>query len=84
MTRDRRIREALSRARYARNHVDGIDRGGAPEQRGLGRGRLARALKRLCGKNPEVVADQILADMDEFSGGTPRFDDQTLIVLKVG
>jgi sigma-B regulation protein RsbU (phosphoserine phosphatase) len=48
-----------------------------------GRGHLSRALRRLCGKNPEVVADHILADLDEFANGTPRFDDQTLIVLKV-
>ena len=33
--------------------------------------------------HPEAVADEILADLDEFTGGAPTADDQTLIVLKV-
>jgi serine phosphatase RsbU (regulator of sigma subunit) len=44
---------------------------------------LARALRRVCGKGPEVVADAIFADLDQFASGVARFDDQTLIVLKV-
>lgn len=48
-----------------------------------GRGRLSRSIRRLCGNDPQTVADQILADLDEFSTGTRMYDDQTLVVLKV-
>jgi phosphoserine phosphatase RsbU/P len=64
-------------------YSDGITDQPNPKEEEYGRGHLARTLKRLCGKDPEVVADQILADLDEFADGAPRFDDQTLIVLKV-
>jgi sigma-B regulation protein RsbU (phosphoserine phosphatase) len=64
-------------------YSDGItDQPNASEEE-YGRGRLSSSLRRLCGKNPEVAADQILEDLDRFSDGAPRFDDQTLIVLKV-
>jgi sigma-B regulation protein RsbU (phosphoserine phosphatase) len=64
-------------------YSDGITDQPSPKEEEYGRGHLARSLRRLCGKAPEVVADQILADLDEFAAGAPRFDDQTLIVLKV-
>ncbi len=48
-----------------------------------GRGHLSRALRRLCGHDPETVASEILADLDEYSAGVPMADDQTLVVLKV-
>ena len=64
-------------------HSDGITDQPSPKEEEYGRSHLSRALRRLCGKDPEVVADQILADLDEFTNGAPRFDDQTLIVLKV-
>ncbi len=64
-------------------YSDGITDQPNPKEEEYGRGRLSRALRRLCGKGPEVVADQILADLDEFADGAPRFDDQTLIVMKV-
>jgi sigma-B regulation protein RsbU (phosphoserine phosphatase) len=64
-------------------YSDGITDQPNPKEEEYGRGHLSRALRRLCGKDPEVVADQILADLDEFADSAPRFDDQTLIVLKV-
>jgi sigma-B regulation protein RsbU (phosphoserine phosphatase) len=64
-------------------YSDGITDQPSHTEEEYGRGHLSRSLKKVCGKNPKVVADQILADLDEFAGGTPRFDDQTLIVLKV-
>ena len=64
-------------------YSDGITDQTNPKEEEYGRGHLSRALRRLCGKDPEIVADQILADLDEFADGVPRFDDQTLIVLKV-
>jgi sigma-B regulation protein RsbU (phosphoserine phosphatase) len=64
-------------------YSDGITDQPNPKEEEYGRGHLSRALRRLCGKGPEVVADEILADLDGFASGAPRFDDQTLIVLKV-
>jgi sigma-B regulation protein RsbU (phosphoserine phosphatase) len=64
-------------------YSDGITDQPSPKDAEYGRGHLSRSLRRVCGKDPEVVADQILADLDAFAEGAPRFDDQTLIVLKV-
>ena len=44
---------------------------------------MARVLRRSCGLTAEGLADALLADLDEFSGEAPAFDDQTLIVMKV-
>jgi sigma-B regulation protein RsbU (phosphoserine phosphatase) len=64
-------------------YSDGITDQPNPKEEEYGRGHLSRALRGLCGKDPEVVADEILADLDHFADGVPRFDDQTLIVLRV-
>jgi sigma-B regulation protein RsbU (phosphoserine phosphatase) len=64
-------------------HSDGVTDQPNPKDHEYGRGNLARALRRLCGKDPQVVADEILADLDEFADGAAQFDDQTLIVMKV-
>ncbi|MGD0438574.1 MAG: SpoIIE family protein phosphatase [Bryobacteraceae bacterium] len=62
---------------------DGITDQTNPNEEEYGRGHLVRSLRRLCGRHPEEVADEILADLDKFSGGAARQDDQTLIVLRV-
>jgi sigma-B regulation protein RsbU (phosphoserine phosphatase) len=49
-----------------------------------GRQRLGRVLRKTCDFGPETIADRVLADLDEFAAGAPTFDDQTLIVMKVG
>jgi len=64
-------------------YSDGITDQPNPKEEEYGRAHLSKALRRLCGKGPKVVAEQILADLDGFASGVPRFDDQTLIVLKV-
>jgi len=62
---------------------DGITDQLNPQEEEFGRSHLARSLRRLCGKSAEVVADHLLADLDEFTAGAPTFDDQTMLVLKV-
>jgi sigma-B regulation protein RsbU (phosphoserine phosphatase) len=62
---------------------DGITDQPNPAEEEYGRGRLGRVLRRLCGRHPEAVADEVLADLDQFTDGAPRHDDQTLIVLRV-
>lgn len=64
-------------------YSDGITDQPNPQEEEFDRRRLGRALRRLCGKSPEEVADGILADLDIFTNGAPVHDDQTLIVLKV-
>ena len=64
---------------YSDGITDQLNTGGED----YGRGHLSRTLRRLCGHDPETVADQILADLAEFAGDAPMNDDQTLVVLKV-
>jgi phosphoserine phosphatase RsbU/P len=46
-----------------------------------GRSRLAQVVRRCCEKPPREVVEEIFADLDRFN--TERFDDQTLIVMRV-
>jgi len=62
---------------------DGITDQTGPSEEEYGRSHLSRALRRLCGRHPDEVADEVLADLDKFTNGTPRQDDQTLIALRV-
>lgn len=64
-------------------HSDGITDQPNPKGEEYGGARLARKLQKLCTKSPEVMADQILADLDHYKSDAPRFDDQTLVVVKV-
>ncbi len=62
---------------------DGITDQLNPREEDFGHGHLARSFRRLCGQSAQTVADQILADLDQFTAGAPAFDDQTMLVLKV-
>jgi phosphoserine phosphatase RsbU/P len=46
-----------------------------------GRGRLANVVRRCCRMTPRQVVAEIFADLDRFN--TDRFDDQTLLVMRV-
>jgi sigma-B regulation protein RsbU (phosphoserine phosphatase) len=46
-----------------------------------GRGRLGHVVRQCCGMSPKQIVDEIFADLDKFN--TVRFDDQTLIVMRV-
>ena len=46
-----------------------------------GRTRLANVVRRCCGLTTKEIVDEIFADLDTFN--TERFDDQTLIVMRV-
>jgi len=62
---------------------DGITDQLNPQEHEFGRGHLVHSLRKACGPSVQKIADQILADLDEFSAGAPTFDDQTMIVLRV-
>jgi sigma-B regulation protein RsbU (phosphoserine phosphatase) len=46
-----------------------------------GRGRLAHVVRRCCDCPPKRIVGEIFADLDSFN--TERFDDQTLMVMRV-
>jgi sigma-B regulation protein RsbU (phosphoserine phosphatase) len=46
-------------------------------------GRLCRLVRKSWESSPEDVVRTIFEDVDEFTGGAPRYDDQTLIVMRV-
>jgi len=64
-------------------YSDGITDQPSAREEEFGRHNVAFSLLQRCGKDPEVVADGILADLAKFTGDTPMHDDQTLIVLRV-
>jgi sigma-B regulation protein RsbU (phosphoserine phosphatase) len=64
-------------------YSDGIQDQLNTKEEEYGKARLARVLKKSYGTSAELIADEILKNLDEFTSGAPAFDDQTLIVLKV-
>jgi sigma-B regulation protein RsbU (phosphoserine phosphatase) len=46
-----------------------------------GRHRLANVVRRCCALTTKEIVDEIFVDLDKFN--TERFDDQTLIVMRV-
>jgi sigma-B regulation protein RsbU (phosphoserine phosphatase) len=45
--------------------------------------RLEESLRRHAAGGPRALRDGLLADLDRFTGGAPREDDQTIVVLRV-
>jgi len=64
-------------------YSDGVTDQLNPAEEEYERHNLARALRQVCGQDPQIVADGILADLDQFANGAPMNDDQTLVVLRV-
>ncbi len=63
---------------------DGVlDQPGANKEPEFGRGRLMRALTRTCRKPAAQIVQTVLDELDRFAGDTPRFDDQTLLAMRV-
>jgi sigma-B regulation protein RsbU (phosphoserine phosphatase) len=62
---------------------DGIQDQHNAKREDYGRCRLNATLQRSCNLPAQSIADAIFRDLDEFAAGKPRFDDQTLVVLKV-
>jgi len=54
-----------------------------PAEEEYGKQRLAKLLRRVHADSAEGIAAAVLADLDQFTAGVSRFDDQTLAVLKV-
>jgi sigma-B regulation protein RsbU (phosphoserine phosphatase) len=60
---------------------DGISDHLSPAGEEYGRGRLAKVVRRCGNLSPCEVVDTIFADLETFN--TERYDDQTLIVMRV-
>jgi sigma-B regulation protein RsbU (phosphoserine phosphatase) len=60
---------------------DGVSDHLSPAGEEYGRASLGRVVTRCCDCPPQKIVEQIFADLDDFN--MERFDDQTLIVMRV-
>jgi sigma-B regulation protein RsbU (phosphoserine phosphatase) len=60
---------------------DGVSDHVSPTGEEYGRGRLAQVVRRCCEMTPKEIVGEIFADLDKFN--PDRFDDQTLMVMRV-
>ncbi len=60
---------------------DGVSDHLSPTGEEYGRSRLTEVVRRSCGLTPKEIVAEIFADLDKFN--TDRFDDQTLLVMRV-
>jgi sigma-B regulation protein RsbU (phosphoserine phosphatase) len=64
---------------YSDGVPDQLNHGGEE----YGRSRLAKVLRAHCRESSAAITDRIFGDVDRFSAGAAKFDDQTLLVIKV-
>lgn len=63
---------------YSDGVTDAVD---ATEQE-YGDARLVELLRGAAGQPPQVLIDRIMTAIDAFAGGTPQFDDITLLIAR--
>ena len=64
--------------------TDGMTDAINADEEQFGEQRLAEAVRASCGLASQVFIRQVLATVDEFSGGAPQFDDITALAVTVG
>ena len=62
-------------------YSDGISDHMSPRGEEYGRKRLGRLIGRACYRTPQDIVDAVFADLDRYN--TVRFDDQTVMIMKV-
>ncbi len=62
-------------------YSDGVSDHQSTKNREFGRARLENIVRKQCGGAPQDLINEIFAELDRYN--TVRFDDQTVIVLKV-
>jgi len=62
-------------------YSDGISDHMSPQGEEYGRKRLGRLIGRACQMTPQEIVEAVFADLDRYN--TVRFDDQTVMILKV-
>ncbi len=65
-------------------YSDGITDQLNPDGEDYGRCRLTRRIGAVCGESPQAIIDAIFEDLDRFTGSGAVYDDQTLVVMRVG
>lgn len=61
---------------------DGVSDHLSPAGEEYGRNRLADVVRRSCGLTTKQIIEEVFTDLDKFN--MDRFDDQTLLVMRVG
>ena len=64
-------------------YTDGVPEATNAEEELFGEERLLAALNRQPDANPEKLLRNMAEDMDAFMAGAPRFDDTTMLALKM-
>jgi sigma-B regulation protein RsbU (phosphoserine phosphatase) len=49
----------------------------------FGEERMLSALNSVKGENPEKILEGVKADVDEFVGDAPQFDDLTMVCIEL-
>jgi len=62
-------------------YSDGVSDHQSPKNREFGRARLENIVRKQCATAPQDLINEIFAELDRYN--PVRFDDQTVIVLKV-
>jgi sigma-B regulation protein RsbU (phosphoserine phosphatase) len=62
---------------------DGLIDAGNPRDEQFGRARVERVIAHHSGQSASEIVEALFAATQEFAAGTPVFDDQTVVVLKV-
>jgi serine phosphatase RsbU (regulator of sigma subunit)/HAMP domain-containing protein len=62
--------------------TDGVLDALNPSEEFFGKDRLTHTLAGLDGNPPSAIVSGVLKAVDDFAGGTPRFDDVTLLALR--
>ncbi len=64
-------------------YSDGIPEQSNTQGEEYGRSRLAEVLRPRWQQTPQSLVEAVFADLDDFSGQSAAFDDQTLLVLRL-
>lgn len=62
--------------------TDGVTDSRDTENREFGEDRLIEAVRKNIDRPSEEIIDRVRAELEDFSKGTPPFDDMTLVVMK--
>jgi sigma-B regulation protein RsbU (phosphoserine phosphatase) len=64
-------------------YSDGVEDQTNSDGQDFSRSRVTQLLKKYAEKTPKEVADAVIAELDQYRGGVPISDDQSVVVLRV-
>ena len=65
-------------------YSDGVSEANDIKEDEYGTDRLLAVMRRCAAEEPTAIVDAVFADLDEFVGEAPQFDDITLMIVKRG